>query len=319
MTGATPDSTVARALTETVRTLGAGIADDPARVRACLHDVLLDQGRAHRSEIDAVVLAAQASIPVSLRSGHFDRTTELARICALGLSPELASGAIDAWATALGVATEDPSATVIGSTVIDQTAINPGGADSTGSAATVLGDFDAGGSGIAPPPPPPPPPKPSRVGWFIGGVALAVAILIGGFAAVTGSDDPPPPTTTTTTVTTTTTTTTHPSNPPVAVDDAITATVPQYNENGWFHWKLEVLDNDSGDHDQIQVVDEPTVGTVKWNSDGNRYDYTPPHNGDYYDSFTYELINSSTGERSRTATVSIHVLCNTEVECWAGA
>jgi hypothetical protein len=111
-----PDpQSVPEALDRAVRDLGRRLGENPDRVRAVLSDALGSQARAHRAEIDAVVVATEEGIPATLvdRSELVPTQTDvaegdqrlLARLGERGLNPDAAAFALGTWASALGATT----------------------------------------------------------------------------------------------------------------------------------------------------------------------------------------------------------------------
>ena len=97
------DDAIARALSATVSRTGPGIGSEPRRVRAYLSDELKDESRSRRAEIDAIVLAAEESIPQKLVQPGFDRPAEMRRLRERGLEESVATFSIDAWRYSLGL------------------------------------------------------------------------------------------------------------------------------------------------------------------------------------------------------------------------
>jgi len=70
-------------------------------------DVLGVESRTRRAEIDAVVLAAEESVPDDLLAGRIDTATALDRLRARGLDAGVAHFAIEVWRYALGMLAAD--------------------------------------------------------------------------------------------------------------------------------------------------------------------------------------------------------------------
>jgi hypothetical protein len=100
------DVTVATALARALSRFGWSLASDGRRVEACLKDELGADVRAHRLAVEAVVAAAEQSIPLHMRDpAAFDRAAAVRQLAARGISEPLASFAVDSWAWGLGVGT----------------------------------------------------------------------------------------------------------------------------------------------------------------------------------------------------------------------
>ena len=102
-----PDVMLARALAKVVRELGRGVVSDPRRVQGTVNDVLGAHSGAHRTEIDAVVLAADESIPEDLLAERIDLDTAMARLQHRGLDENSARFAFEVWRYALGMLADD--------------------------------------------------------------------------------------------------------------------------------------------------------------------------------------------------------------------
>ncbi len=111
----TSETVVADALSKAVRELGTRIGEDPRRVQACLNDDLAEASRSHRAEIDAVVLAAEESVPTEMTSGSFDRPSAMQRLRERGLSDDIAMFSIDVWHHSLGLNAPGTSAPTLSS------------------------------------------------------------------------------------------------------------------------------------------------------------------------------------------------------------
>jgi len=98
-------SPVAAALAAVVRQMGVSVGSDPHRARASLTDAMAAGARGYRAEIDALVIAAEESIPAAMAVPGFDRSAAMQRLRDRGLSDDIAEFAIEAWHRSLGVAT----------------------------------------------------------------------------------------------------------------------------------------------------------------------------------------------------------------------
>jgi glycerophosphoryl diester phosphodiesterase len=124
------DPLVSAALRDVVDDLGRRTAFAPPRLRAALNDDLGSRAHEFRAAIDALVLAAEASVPQSLLDGvpSADLPEQLASV---GLLPEAAQWAVENWATALRIpqVTEAPPAapppTALPPTALPPTAAPP--------------------------------------------------------------------------------------------------------------------------------------------------------------------------------------------------
>jgi hypothetical protein len=98
----TPSSAAAfEALAVVVRDRGIEIADDPARLRGMLNDVLAADARVNRSAVDALVLAAEIGVPRDISSTPVADVPRLtAQLASRGVEPDLADQTIRAWVTA---------------------------------------------------------------------------------------------------------------------------------------------------------------------------------------------------------------------------
>ncbi len=95
------------ALASVVERFGPAVGDDPRRVRAGINDLLGSAARSRRAEVDAIVVAAEESIPEGLAAGDLDRDTALERVRARGLSDDSGEFAVAVWARVLGVDSDD--------------------------------------------------------------------------------------------------------------------------------------------------------------------------------------------------------------------
>ena len=98
---------LAQALAQAVREVGRNLANQPRRVQGMVSDVLGVESRTRRAEIDAVVLAAEESVPDDLLAGRIDLDTALERLRARGLDAGVAHFAIEVWRYALGMLPAD--------------------------------------------------------------------------------------------------------------------------------------------------------------------------------------------------------------------
>lgn len=92
---------VAQATAEVVRTTGPAAVSDPAQVRAMLSDLLGDDVRSRRVEVDAVVAAVDAGSARDLAAGGDPSATARA-LEGRGLDPAVANNAVRVWLHALG-------------------------------------------------------------------------------------------------------------------------------------------------------------------------------------------------------------------------
>ena len=97
------DVLVARALAQAVIEGGRSLAREPRRVHGMVNDVLGAQSRTRRAEVDAVVLAAEESIPEDILAGRVDDATAMDRLRARGLDDAVSAFAVDVWRYALGM------------------------------------------------------------------------------------------------------------------------------------------------------------------------------------------------------------------------
>lgn len=194
------DVAVARALAEAVRVAGSDLATEPRRVQGMVNDVLGATARTRRAEIDAVVLAAEETIPEDLLTNRIDHSTALDRLQHRGLDTDLAQFAVDVWQYALGMLATDaqpPSLT-------NSLAVTTGPALTDATPDELLAPSNEPGESVVndgshtstPPPylPPTPSPAPtdevhvdpagtgrSRV-WLIGAAAATVVAVVAAFA-----------------------------------------------------------------------------------------------------------------------------------------
>jgi hypothetical protein len=97
------DVAVAQALASAGRVGGPQLPSDPRRVQGMVNDVLGAESRTRRAEVDAVVLAAEESIPDDLMSGRIDVAEAIERLHVRGLDGAVALFAVDVWRYALGM------------------------------------------------------------------------------------------------------------------------------------------------------------------------------------------------------------------------
>jgi hypothetical protein len=151
-----PSSAAAfEALAVVVRDRGIDIAEDPARLRGMLNDVLATDARVNRSAVDALVLAAELGVPRDLSTTPVADVPRLAgQLASRGVAPDLADQTVRAWVAAAQGGRTAPSPMP---PVAPQAPLAP-------TAATVLPSTVL--PGALPPPPPapsplaPPPPGP---------------------------------------------------------------------------------------------------------------------------------------------------------------
>jgi hypothetical protein len=193
MTNSIPSSAT-DALAVVVRDFGRLVGQDPGRLRGLLEDVLGQQARAERPNIEAIVTAAELGVTTALLdSGPPMPERELeGRLVAHGLSPALATYAVGAWIAVLGgepaVVTEPADATpeTPGDRTISPSALAPNASrdDVTalpaGPAPTILVDDEEtvpGESGGEP--------RRRRRHWLIAaGAAVLVLAAVAAVAAV---------------------------------------------------------------------------------------------------------------------------------------
>lgn len=107
-----PETAVARALADAVRVAGSDVASSPPRVRGMVSDVLGDDARTRRAEIDAVVIAVEEGVPERLRprgdaGAHEAAEQAVGMLRARGLDVDVARFAVSVWQYALGLLEED--------------------------------------------------------------------------------------------------------------------------------------------------------------------------------------------------------------------
>jgi hypothetical protein len=149
----TPSSAAAfDALAVVVRDRGIDIAEDPARLRGMLNDVLATDARINRAAVDAVVLAAEIGVPRDLSSTPVADVPRLTgQLVSRGVAPDLADQTVRAWMVA---AQGGRTATAPDPQPAPATPVAP--ASATVLPSTVL-PAAAPPAGAAMPPPPPPP------------------------------------------------------------------------------------------------------------------------------------------------------------------
>lgn len=198
------DVLVALALAEAVQAAGPTLAGEPRRVHGMVVDVLGAQSRTRRAEIDAVVLAAEETIPEDLLAGSIDENEAVLRLLDRGLSVELSTFAVDVWQYALGLlesSATPPSLTnsveTFGVSTPDQDEPLAFGADTVmptqlpdpvvivGGQAADPGD-DAGPAETEPPGDAQ---RASRFKVIIGAAAALVLIGVAAIALIGGGDD----------------------------------------------------------------------------------------------------------------------------------
>jgi hypothetical protein len=101
------DVMLAQALAQAVREVGRNLATDPRRVQGMVSDVLGVESRTRRAEIDAVVLAAEESVPEDLLADRIDVEAALDRLHDRGLDAGVALFAVEVWRYALGMLEDD--------------------------------------------------------------------------------------------------------------------------------------------------------------------------------------------------------------------
>lgn len=109
-----PDTEVALALAEAVRSIGKDLGTEPRRVNGVVSDLLGAAVRTRRAEVDAVVLAAEEGIPEDLVADALDPEEAAGRLTDRGLGDDLARFAVAVWTYALGLldsGAEPPSLT----------------------------------------------------------------------------------------------------------------------------------------------------------------------------------------------------------------
>ena len=94
---------VAQALAQVVRERGRNLAREPRQVQGMVNDVLGTESRSRRAEVDAVVIAAEESVPADLLSGRIAVVEALGRLRGRGLDDGVAMFAIDVWRYAFGM------------------------------------------------------------------------------------------------------------------------------------------------------------------------------------------------------------------------
>lgn len=94
---------VARALAKVLREGGWTLTSDPRRVQGMVRDVIGAESRTRRAEVDAVVLAAEESVPDDLIAGRIDVGGAMDRLRDRGLDTGVALFAVDVWRYALGM------------------------------------------------------------------------------------------------------------------------------------------------------------------------------------------------------------------------
>jgi hypothetical protein len=99
----TADAAVAEAVAQAVREAGHRVSGEPRRVQGMVNDVLGEQSRTRRAEVDAVVLAAEESVPEDLLTGRVSVDEAVDRLRGRGLDDGVALFAIDVWRYALGM------------------------------------------------------------------------------------------------------------------------------------------------------------------------------------------------------------------------
>jgi hypothetical protein len=241
------------ALAIVVRDRGIGIAEDPARLRGMLNDVLAADARVNRAAVDALVIAAEEGIPRDLASTTVpDPAVLSARLAGRGVGPELAHQTLQAWvvaaqggrtapapipptelpATKLPPPPGPPGAAMPLAAAVGATVLPPTGGDTFESTSPSADDAHAptAAQPIAPVVVPPPPPAPAGADGGEGGlprrtlIALVAAVvaaiaLIGGFLLFSGGGDDGSALADATTTTTppSTTSTTEPGEVPLDV------------------------------------------------------------------------------------------------------
>ena len=101
------DVMLANALAQAVREVGRALATEPRRVQGMVSDVLGAESRTRRAEIDAVVLAAEESVPEDLLAERIDVETAMMRLRNRGLDAAVAHFAVEVWRYALGMLAAD--------------------------------------------------------------------------------------------------------------------------------------------------------------------------------------------------------------------
>ena len=101
------DIMLAQAVARAVRELGRSLATEPRRLQGMVNDVLGAESRTRRAEIDAVVLAAEESIPEDLLTERIDVDAALERLRERGLDAGVALFAVEVWRYALGMLAVD--------------------------------------------------------------------------------------------------------------------------------------------------------------------------------------------------------------------
>lgn len=197
------DALVAEALAEAVRVGGHDLVGEPRRVQGMVNDVLGPAARTRRAEIDAVVLAAEESIPEDLLADQIDADDALDRLRDRGLDREVASFAVEVWRYALGMLAADapaPSLTnslrvssgppmtdaasdeldiAVGESIVIDEAVRAAAAHHSGTddvaTATSAHLTPTAESG-------------SKRGWIVAGAAAAVVALVAGVLVFSGGD-----------------------------------------------------------------------------------------------------------------------------------
>jgi hypothetical protein len=128
------ESPTLEALRRVVERFGPEVGEDPRRVQAGVNDLLGSDARARRAEVDALVIAAQESVPTALVGDTVERDALDRRLRDRGLSSASSSFALTAWSRALGVdRSVEPVAGLPPLTTLPNTAdaVDPGDATSS--------------------------------------------------------------------------------------------------------------------------------------------------------------------------------------------
>jgi hypothetical protein len=194
----TPSSAAAfDALAVVVRDRGIDIADDSARLRGMLNDVLAADARVNRAAVDALVLAAEIGVPRDISSTPVADVPRLtAQLASRGVAPDLADQTVRAWITAAqgGRTSPAPGAdaspitaapiTVLPSTVLPNALVGTPAAPAPTTPPPTMPPAAPAPTALPPTAPPPTPPTPSTPPTYVPPSPLAATPV----ASMPGTD-----------------------------------------------------------------------------------------------------------------------------------